>query len=625
MGRSFLAVFLLSTLATALQEAKPAPRVDLAGDPLPDGALCRLGTRRWRTPGRVWSLALGKDGRTLLVGAGTSLLLWDVEKNERLRVFQGHRGVVGSIALLPDGARALTGSGDGTMALWNLESGTRIRSYAGHEGRVWTVAVSKDGATALSAGMDGTLGVWNVETGERTRTLKGHEGAAMCAVFVKAGAQILSGGADGRLILWDASSGARLKSVEAHRGEISGLAISPDGRTAVTTCGRMIPGDGPERPEGGMAAWDLESGRRLRVIPGRAGFLWAAFTPDGKSVIAGCDDRSAAIWDLESGDRILAFEGLGDRTHPVAMRDGVVAIGDGTAVALFDANTGKRRFDVPGHGDGVGGVGFLPDGRAVTAGADGWIAIWDARTGRRVRTIDTGALEFGTLAVSSDGRRALSGGWKSPVELWDLETGSSLRRFEGSSARGVAFGSGAIVAGLLDGRVIAWDFESGTPLRYFAGASSGVVAVRPDGKLGLVPAGPKSAAAIDFTTGAVLRRLEGHDREVTSAAFSPDGAIAATGGADGRILVWDGDGVKESKRLETGSSVRALSFGPGGLLAAGHSSGGVTVWDAASGERLASFRGHSGGVTSVAIDGAGRRVISGSGDTTAIVWELPPR
>jgi WD40 repeat protein len=489
---------------------------------------------------------------------------------------------------------------------------------------VWTVAVSKDGATALSAGMDGTLGLWNVETGERTRTLKGHEGAAMGAAFVKDGAHVLSGGADGRLILWDAATGARLKSVEAHRGEISGLAISPDGRTAVTTCGRMIPVEGAGRADGGMAMWDLESGRRLRHIPGRAGFLWAAFMPDGKSAIAGCDDRTAALWDLESGDRIQAFEGLGDRTHPVAIRDGVVAIGDGTAVALFDANTGKRRFDVAGHSDAVGGVGFLPDGRAVTAGADGWISIWDARTGRRSRTIDTGALEFGTLAVGPDGRRVLSGGWKSPVELWDLESGASLRRFEGLSARGLGVGSGVIVAGLLDGRVISWDFETAVPLRQFAGAASGAVAVRPDGKLGLIPAGPKSAAVIDLTSGAILRKLEGHDREVTSMAFSADGALAATGGADGRVIVWDGDGAKESKRFETGSPVRALSFGPGGLLAAGNS-GGVTVWDAASGARLASFKGHAGGVTSVAIDGAGKRVISGSGDTTAIVWELPAR
>src|SRR5688572_16997623 len=134
--------FIVLSLAAALQE--PKPRVDLAGDPLPEGAVCRLGTRRWRTPGRVWSLAFVDDKR-LLVGAGTTLLLWDVEKHQRIRAFQGHRGVVGSIALHPDRAHVLTGAGDGTMALWNLETGARIRTFTGHTGRVWTVALSKDG------------------------------------------------------------------------------------------------------------------------------------------------------------------------------------------------------------------------------------------------------------------------------------------------------------------------------------------------------------------------------------------------------------------------------------------------------------------------------------------------
>lgn len=620
MIRLFLLVFVLTA---GFQDPQAAKRADLAGDALPDGAVCRLGTRRWRTPGRVWSLAFPKDNRTLLVGAGTSLLLWDVEKNQRIRAFQGHRGVVGSIAVLPDGGRALSAGGDGRMILWNLETGARIRDFEGHQERVWTVTLSKDGATALSAGMDGTLGLWNVETGERLRTLKGHQGAAMAASFVSDGARIVSGGIDGRLILWDAATGDKLKSVEAHKGPISNLAISPDGRTAVTTSGLMIPGEGPEPAEGSMAVWDLERGRRTRLITGPAGFLWVAFAADGRSVIAGSADRSAARWDVETGARIQSFEGLGDRTHPLAMRDGLLAIGDGTAVSLFDAATGKRTFAVPGHTDGVGGVGFLPDGRAVTAGADGWISIWDAATGARLRAIDTGALEFGALALSPDGARALSGGWRVPAALWNLQSGECLQRYNCQSARGLAFGAGLVVTGLLDGRLILWDPETGTPQREFTASPTGAVAVRPDGKLAMIPAAPKSVKVLDFTTGRPVRTLEGHGDAVPGLAFSPDGTASATGSTDGLVIIRDGDAENERRRIETGAGVRTLSFGPKGLLAAGHTNGTITIWDTESGKKLASYRGHQGGVTSVAIDSTGRRAISGSGDTTAIVWEIP--
>jgi WD40 repeat protein len=309
----------------------------------------------------------------------------------------------------------------------------------------------------------------------------------------------------------------------------------------------------------------------------------------------------------------------------VAVRDGVVAIGNGTAVSLFDANTGKRRFDVPGHGDGVGGVGFLPDGSAVTSGADGWIAIWDPASGRRVRTIDTGALEFGSLAISSDGRRALTGGWRVPASLWDLETGELLRRFEGRSARGVAFGPGTVATGLLDGRILVWDAETGAKVGELPGNATGVFAVRPDGKRALIPTALKSSGIAGFPKGELLGALDAPGRDVTSMAYSPDGALAATGGADGMILIWNGEGgeEKEKARLETRAPVRALAFGPRGLLVAGHSNGGVTIWDAPAGRRLASYQGHSGGVTSVAIDPEGKRAISGSGDTTAIVWRIP--
>ena len=106
-------------------------------------------------------------------------------------------------------------------------------------------------------------------------------------------------------------------------------------------------------------------------------------------------------------------------------------------------------------------------------------------------------------------------------------------------------------------------------------------------------------------------------------AFSPEGA-AVTGGADGLVLVWDKEGGKETGRLTIGSRIGALASGPRGLLAVGHSTG-LSIWNAPAGRPIADFRGHSAPVTSVAIDAPGRRAISGSSDTTAIVWEIPAR
>jgi WD40 repeat protein len=630
--RSSVAGILLSAAACAGPPAPPnspppvaGPPVDLAGDPLPEGAVCRLGTRRFRVGGRVWAVAISKDGRTLYAGGGKSLLRWNLPDGKGRRSFNGHRGVVGSVALLPDPGLVMTADGVGLVALWDVDTGERIRDFNGHEGRAWSVAVSPDGTTALSAGMDGTLALWNIATGERIRSIPAHQGAALCAVFLGDGARALSGGADGIVAMWDLATGRRLKTLEGHRGEVCGLAVSPDGRLAVSASGQMTPDEGPERGDSTLAVWDLDSGRRVRSIEGTSGFLWVAFLPDGKTVVAGSSDRTAALWDLERGARTRAFEGLGDRFHPVAVRGTTLACGDGSAVVLFDLATGRRLFDVPGHTDALGGAAFLPDGRAVTAGADGHVALWDPETGRRTALWDTGALEFGTLAVDGSRRKAIVGGWRSPSAILDLETGARAPLGD-ISARAAAFAPDGLsaITGLLDGRLQLWDARTGALLRDLQGTASRSVAIRADGRLALVPAGEKSAALIDLATGRQVRALEGHARQVASGAFAPEGTLAVTGGADRTIIVWDSETGDLLKRIDAGSNVTSVTFGPRGLVASGHGDGSIAVWETGTGRKVRAFRGHEGPIFSVAFDGPGRRLISGSTDTTAIVWRIEP-
>jgi len=570
-------------------------------------------------------VAISKDGRTLFAGGGKSLLRWNIPDGKGRRTFSGHRGVVGSVALLPDPGLVMIADGEGLVALWDVDTGQRIRDFNGHEGRAWSVAVSPDGTTALSAGMDGTLALWNITTGERIRSIQAHQGAALCAVFLGDGSRALSGGADGMVAMWNLATGERLKTFDGHRGEVCSLAVSPDGRTAVSASGQMVPDEGPERGDSTLAVWDLEGGRRVRSIEGTSGFLWIVFHPDGKSVVAGSSDRTAAQWNIETGAKVRTFEELGDRFHPVAIRGTTLACGDGSAVVLFDVTTGRRIFDVPGHSDALGGVAFLPDGRAVTAGADGHIALWNPETGRRTALLDTGALEFGTMAVHGANRKAVVGGWRSPSLVLDLESGARVPLGD-LSARAAAFAPDgtSVITGLLDGRLQLWDARTGALLRDLQGTASRSVAIRADSHLALVPAGDKSAALIDLATGRQVRLLEGHGRQVSSVAFAPEGTLAATGGADRSILVWESGTGALVKRIEVGSNITSLDFGPRGLIASGHADGSLAVWDSASGLKVASFRGHEGPVFGIAIDGSGRRILSGSTDTTAIVWRLEP-
>ena len=85
-----LSLILLATHGTSLELAQdaPPPAVDLYGDPLPDGAIARLGTARYRHPGWYKRLAFVSGGRQLIIAEpGMAPVLWDVETGKELRSF----------------------------------------------------------------------------------------------------------------------------------------------------------------------------------------------------------------------------------------------------------------------------------------------------------------------------------------------------------------------------------------------------------------------------------------------------------------------------------------------------------------------------------------------------------
>jgi hypothetical protein len=96
------------------------------GDPLPPGALVRLGTVRLRHPGGALAVAFAPDGKTLASGGldGT-VRLWDAATGQEIRRFRGHQDIVSAVAFSPDGRKLASGSWDGTGLVWGLTAWDR--------------------------------------------------------------------------------------------------------------------------------------------------------------------------------------------------------------------------------------------------------------------------------------------------------------------------------------------------------------------------------------------------------------------------------------------------------------------------------------------------------------------
>lgn len=277
-----------------------------------------------------------------------------------------------------------------------------------------------------------------------------------------------------------------------------------------------------------------------------------------------------------------------------------------------------------------------PDGTRVVAGCgDGGVRVWDLRTGKMEWTLSGHPETVWAVAVSPDGRYALSGGQHHgagrdyAIRLWDLTTGREVRQLVGHTGivSGVAFvDNRRAVSSSWDAAVRVWDVETGKELGSWKQdvAILGIVPV-PDGKQAVLARHDGVVRVISLANGEQVKHLGKHDGLAEGLAISPDGSLAASGGEDETILVWDlrqGEQVCQLRGHE--SLVRSLAFLPDGrrLLSASHDKT-VRLWDVSRREEVMRFEEHQDRVSAVSVSPAGDFAVSGGFDGNVRVWNLP--
>jgi RNA polymerase sigma factor (sigma-70 family) len=628
--------------------AAPArPGMDAQGDPLPEGALLRVGTVRFRHGKSIEAGALSPDGKVLVTAgvdavrafdAATGRLLWEVDG---LPLPHGYGPGRWFVAVSPDGSTLTVACDDGAVQSWDLATGKprptpvpalaprpgpRVRpddAARGMPGRGFcSVAYSPDGKRLATGG---PVRVWDLTTGQALLTVPTHGGLVH---FAPDGQSLaVSGADDGEVVLVSAADGK-----ERHRlphPKVLRAAFSPDG-ALLATIGE----------DGALRLWETATGRPraewARPFAGEGHHPAAvAFDPAGRTLAAGGTDGVIRLWDVAAGRERRAL--TGHRNYVT----GLFFAPDGRTLYSVSWDRTARRWDVatgeerPVTPDRIGHVdaALSPDGRLLaTGGGAGTVCLTELPTGRRRQVLRGPSGYVFETAFFPDGATLAAGGDGSVVRLWDVasgrERGAPLGRPGRYGVRGVAVSpDGKLLASATDEdhRVRLWDPATGQELRVLEHPSATRVAFAPDGRV-LASGGWDHAVRLwDPATGRLVRTVP-TDGIVDGLTFSPDGRWFATGHHNGQIRLWEVFTGREVRGWAAGQGVVwSLAFTPGGLeLFSAGEDGSLKLWDTATGQELMRRGGHRGWALSVAAGPDGRTAVTAGMDDVALAWDARP-
>jgi WD40 repeat protein len=601
-------------LALAGQDPKPA-----AEEPLPAGAVARLGSSRLRHGGVVTGVSFSRDGSVLSSGSLDHLVMsWDVASGKRLHVLDGKLGHVHAVRSAPDGKRLAAGYERGLL-LWDPSDKDHAAVRLG-ETETTALDFSPSGWVLAAGQRDGTVILFNVSTREEIRRLEAHRGAVHSLAFSPNGSRLATAGRDAVVRFWDVSKGKELYKGEGHQKEIFSVAFSPDGKEAATA-----------GHDGTIRLWDASTGKPAKIVAEKQGLPYSAlFSPDGTELAWSAagrihlgnvnEDRPPRDLEGYSGSSVcLAFSSDGKR---------IASGGQDGLVRLWDRATGAALFPPSGHDNAVTRVSLSGDGTTVASvGRDSTIRIWEVSRGAERLKISAPSVHC--IGISWDGKTLASEGTDSKIRFWETASGQEQGSLEGSPVGSFAFtpDGDRLITVDQQGQLHCWDLKTKQELWKRKAHQSPVVSVglSVDGGYVLTTGeddGKFTVRLWKASSGEPGPVLGDSEEPFFCETISPDGTLLASGSKDGMLQLWELPSGRKAARLQAHSDVlSSIAFSRNSklLYTAGYDKI-VKVWESASGQEVMALPGHLGFVLSVSASG-NDLIASGGMDGTPLVWK----
>jgi RNA polymerase sigma factor (sigma-70 family) len=545
----------------AAPAAEPAIGLDRFNDPLPQGAVARLGTvpfRHGELALRDGSLTFTPDGKSLVSTGGGRIRRWDLPtRKATINLGDGWKGTLdhpGISLASADGklARICTDKiqpgGGWECVEYNLETGAERTYYIEFprntdDSHAPPQILSPDGKTYAELNHAGKLTLWNAADGKVTHHLKPSGGAYTALAFLPDGKSVIVGDDTHTMRVLDLTTGQEQRSFGLFGGNaVHRMAVSSDGQWLATAGGAkaepILPGDRFLR------LWKVQEGSVARTLefPEELAVASILFTPDSRTALAAIG--------------------------PVSRR----AVGP-TVVRTWDVASGK-----PGESwtnDSAVGVTLAasPDGKTLAImNKSGLIRLWDMASGLERRPLDINTASVESVSFQADGKTIVSVGADLVLRDWAAATGKPLgqpRRVMANSSPNPSFS--CMLAP--HGKYLLTRPVTGPTPRPFMRNDTGALRLHDSatGRLVLEKQGSWPVLAPDGKTLAFM---------------NTDRVIELLDIASGRVLHTMKAPPPESDAVARGPSLRAVMADLSSLIFVGRA---LSVWDIRTGERRGSW------------------------------------
>ena len=419
--------------------------------------------------------------------------------------------------------------------------------------------------------------------------------------------------------------GPLLFTFTGHDGAVRALALTPDGRRAVSGSDDLT-----------VRVWDLERGTQVHCLRGHTDWIRAVtVSNDGRWALSAGDDQTVHIWNIETGNLLRAINNLGDWPKALAVTpsgEHLLVGGDGQNIQVRMTENGRTVRVLKGHRGTVTAIVATPDGRgAISAADDRTLRFWALETGAELRTLRGHAARVVALAITRDGRSLVSAARDDTLRFWSLDgphgdTGTGrviTNRAHAVRTIGLAPDGESVIAGADDGSIKVWNIETGTETQTLESHIDWInaLATTPDGQRLISASDDHTLKVWDLRSAERRAERKGHTDRVRAIVSSADGRFAVSTSDDQKMRVWNLLDRTEILICRGRSHWPvALCYERGMILsAAGDATLETLDFETGSVKRVLS--GHTDRVRAVIVTAGGRQIVSASDDRSIRIWD----